>query len=188
MTKPLALLLCALVGAGCKDSAKAPAPAPAAEKRAPAAARSGDKIHEGVDEAVRISQDPAEARRAAGVEIVGASGQILSEAEIAAAEARAAADTAAKVAASARERVTRLEQGAAEMTNRINEMIGAIDSAQSEAERTTARAKLAALQKENAQVQAQIEAARAEAAKAERQKGVNVSKECLENPLAKGCL
>jgi multidrug resistance efflux pump len=74
------------------------------------------------------------------------------------------------------------------MTNRINEMIGAIDSAQSEAERNTARAKLAALQKENAQVQAEIDAAKADAAKAERQKGVNISKECMENPLAKGCL
>jgi hypothetical protein len=188
MTQPLALLLCALlaVAAGCKDAAKAPAPA-ASKPTGPAAVEAAGRAHEGVDEAVRRAQEAAERARAAGVEIVNAAQQGQTEAEIAAAKARAVANEAVKAATAARERIPQLEQGAVEMTNRIDEMLAAVSSAQNEAERVAARAKLAVLQKANAELAAELAAVKAQVAKAERLEGTTVSKECRENPLAKGC-
>ena len=63
----------------------------------------------------------------------------------------------------------------------------AIANAQDEADRQAAQEKLAALQKEKADVAERLDAAKAAAERAERKKGVHVSQECLDNPLAKGC-
>jgi hypothetical protein len=73
------------------------------------------------------------------------------------------------------------------MAGQITELVGALEAAQDDASRSTARAKLTALQKQQTELQSQLAAAKAEAAKAERLKGVKISKECLDNPLAKGC-
>lgn len=62
----------------------------------------------------------------------------------------------------------------------------ASDSTQKKELRAEAKSKVPALQKEKAELEALIQQ-KEEGAKAERLKGVDVSKECLENPLAKGC-
>ncbi|HTJ41249.1 MAG TPA: AgmX/PglI C-terminal domain-containing protein [Kofleriaceae bacterium] len=56
-----------------------------------------------------------------------------------------------------------------------------------EAERLEAEEKLAQLQKERSDMEAREEEAKAAAERVERKKGVTISKECLDNPLAKGC-
>jgi hypothetical protein len=63
----------------------------------------------------------------------------------------------------------------------------AVDLAQNDADRANANAKLRQLQQEQADMRNRVEAAKQAAAKAERAKGVHISKECMENPLAKGC-
>ena len=75
----------------------------------------------------------------------------------------------------------------ADMITQINNAINAVDSAQSDADRQNAKAKLASLQRAQYEMQQQISKAKAAADLAERRKGVKISKECLDNPLAKGC-
>lgn len=60
-------------------------------------------------------------------------------------------------------------------------------AAQNDADRAAAKAKLEALRKERAEMDARIAAAKAAASKAQRKQGAKISKECLDNPLAKGC-
>lgn len=62
-----------------------------------------------------------------------------------------------------------------------------IAAAQNEADREAAKAKLQALRKEKAEASQRIDAAKAAAGKAPRVKGVKISKECMDNPLARGC-
>ncbi len=59
--------------------------------------------------------------------------------------------------------------------------------AQNDADRANAKAKLEELRREKAEMEAKIAAAKAAAAKAQRAKGRTISKECQDNPLAKGC-
>jgi hypothetical protein len=58
---------------------------------------------------------------------------------------------------------------------------------QNEADREAAKQKLEELQKERADMEERAAAAKAAADKAERARGLHVSQECLDNPLAKGC-
>jgi hypothetical protein len=96
-------------------------------------------------------------------------------------------DEAVKAAKDAQEKVNELEKNAAEMINQINNAIAAVKSAQTNADRKAAEDKLAKLQQQQAEMQERIKAAKDAAARAERLKGVKISKECLDNPLAKGC-
>ena len=82
---------------------------------------------------------------------------------------------------------TQLEKSAADMITQINGAIAAVDSAQGDADRANAKSKLAALQRQQYEMQQQIAKTKAAADLAERRKGVKISKECLDNPLAKGC-
>ena len=59
--------------------------------------------------------------------------------------------------------------------------------AQNDADRASAKARLIKLQQEQAEMKQRAAEARAAAERAERKKGVKISKECLDNPLAKGC-
>jgi len=65
--------------------------------------------------------------------------------------------------------------------------INAVADAQNDADRANAKARLAALQREQYEMKQRAAAAKAAADKAERAKGVHTSAECLANPLAKGC-
>ncbi len=59
--------------------------------------------------------------------------------------------------------------------------------AQRQADRDAANAKLSALRKQRAEMEARIAEAKAKSARAERLKGVKIDQKCLDNPLAKGC-
>jgi chromosome segregation ATPase len=83
--------------------------------------------------------------------------------------------------------VERLEQDATDLQKRMTEATDAVVGAQSQADRDAAKAKLDQLQKEKAEIDARIATAKANAARAERKKGATISKECLDNPLAKDC-
>jgi hypothetical protein len=62
-----------------------------------------------------------------------------------------------------------------------------VGAAQNDADREAAKAKLQALRKQKSEAAQRIDGAKAAAAKAERVKGVKISKECMDNPLARGC-
>jgi hypothetical protein len=85
------------------------------------------------------------------------------------------------------EKVEKLQASFIDMTTQVNNAIAAVDAAQGDADRASAKAKLADLQRRQAEIQAQMAAAKAAAERAQRLKGVKISKECLDNPLAKGC-
>jgi len=88
----------------------------------------------------------------------------------------------------ARERVEKIETDLMDLGKRLDQAVDAVTAAQSQADRDAAVAKLNQLRKEKAELEQRIADAKTAAAKAERTKGVKVSKECQDNPLAKGCM
>jgi hypothetical protein len=101
--------------------------------------------------------------------------------------AEQARDDAVKAAAEAQEQLDRVQQDLHEMDKRVSAAMDAVVAAQNDADRAAAQAELKALRSEKAEMDARISAARAEAARAQRKKGVGISKACMDNPLAKGC-
>ncbi len=97
------------------------------------------------------------------------------------------AQDAANSAKEAQEKVEKLSNDLLDLGKRVDKATDALASAQNDADRQSARGKLEQLRKERAEMEQHIADAKAAAAKAERNKGVHVSKECLDNPLAKGC-
>jgi len=73
------------------------------------------------------------------------------------------------------------------LDRRVAKAMDAVVNAQNDSDRSAAKARLTALQREKAALDARVAAARADAEKAARAKGIKVRKECLDNPLAKGC-
>ena len=61
-------------------------------------------------------------------------------------------------------------------------------AAQNDADRQAARAKLAALQQQEADAKQRVAQAKAAAEHAQRIQGIKTSDECQKNPLAKGCM
>jgi chromosome segregation ATPase len=109
------------------------------------------------------------------------------EAELA---AERAAELAAQAAAAATQAQAELEKIQTDLTALNDELTAAIDAvakAQNDHDRSAAKVKLAELQHEQAAMQARMAAASSAAARAQRAKGVTISKECMDNPLAKGC-
>jgi colicin import membrane protein len=108
-----------------------------------------------------------------------------------AADARAKAEAdAAKAAADAKataDSVTKLQGDLDKLARSVDQAIDDVNAAKSKADVDAVKAKLSQLQAERAELERQIAAAKAAAARAERAKGVHISPECLENPLAKGC-
>ncbi len=102
-------------------------------------------------------------------------------------EAERIAEQAAKDAKEAQDKVARLSNDLIDLGHKVDQATDALAAAQNDADRQAARAKLDQLRKERAEMEQHIAEAKAAAAKAERAKGVHVSKECLDNPLAKGC-
>jgi len=121
----------------------------------------------------------------AGVEISAAAK--AEQASLAAKKAELEAQEAMKQAKAAQENITQVAKDLDAMNERLAGAVDAVVNAQNDADRAAAKAKLEALQKEKADLEAHVAAAKAAADRAERTKGVTISKECLDNPLAKGC-
>jgi hypothetical protein len=102
-------------------------------------------------------------------------------------QAEHAAGEAAEAAAASKKLLEDLENRDIELAERIGAAADALANAQNQADRDSAKAKLDALQQAQASLHAEVAAARTAAARAERLKGVKISRECLDNPLAKGC-
>jgi hypothetical protein len=100
---------------------------------------------------------------------------------------RRAKEVAVKVAAEAQEKVEKIQHDLDDLTDKITNAVDAVATAQNDADRSSARQKLAQLQKEQMEMRQRAADAKAAAAKAERARGVHTSAECLANPLAKGC-
>lgn len=94
---------------------------------------------------------------------------------------------AEKIAAEAAERVAAVERDLAEIGKAQKDAESMLARAQTQADRDAANSKLAQLSRQRAEAEQRARDAKAAAFKAERKKGVKISKECLENPLAKGC-
>ncbi|HEU0034349.1 MAG TPA: hypothetical protein VFQ53_27190 [Kofleriaceae bacterium] len=102
------------------------------------------------------------------------------QAEIAKKKAEEAADQAVAL-------VDKLQRDLQDMDKKVSQAVDSVVAAQTDADRKAANDKLKALQKEKWEMEQRIAAAKEAAAKAKRKQGFTVSKECQENPLAKGC-
>jgi hypothetical protein len=104
---------------------------------------------------------------------------------------RAAAENRAREAERAAEeammKVEKLERDSMELDKKVQSATDAVIAAQTDADRESAKAKLEALRKERAKFDRDVAEAKAAAAKAKRIQGRSISKECQDNPLAKGC-
>jgi uncharacterized protein HemX len=105
----------------------------------------------------------------------------------AAAQAQRDKEEAVRVAKEAQDRVDRLSKDMKDQDDRLNSADQALRTAQTDADRRAAQANLDRLRQQKFEMEKRIQEARNAAAKAERAKGVHISKECLDNPLAKGC-
>ena len=103
------------------------------------------------------------------------------------AHAQRAADDAAQAAREAEERLDQIARDLDALDKRTSAAIDQVVAAQNDADRAAAKARLEELQRDKQDMEQRIRAAKAAAAKAERAKGVKVSPECMDNPLAKGC-
>jgi len=108
-------------------------------------------------------------------------------AEQAKAQAEAVAKQAIAEAQAAKDRLGKLDGELGDLDARMKAALDAVAKATTEAKRSAAKSVVEGLNKEHADLLARIAEAKAALAKAERTKGVHVSKECIDNPLAKGC-
>jgi hypothetical protein len=102
-------------------------------------------------------------------------------------KAEAEAAQAVHDANDAKEKLEKITKDLDDLNDKVSTAVNAVADAQNDADRASAKAKLVALQKEQFEMKQRAADAKAAAEKAERRKGVKVSKECLDNPLAKGC-
>jgi predicted nucleic acid-binding Zn-ribbon protein len=198
------LVLCALLlaGPGCKKEEAAPTSAVCeatvahladAMKKPLALACVDTKWSAAVRDCVKAASDPATCKDKMNVDQRSAFAQVATAVEKLEQEAAAAkkaeevAAQSAKDAAEAQAAVEKLQQDATDLQKRVTEATDALVGAQNQVDRDAAKAKLDQLQKEKVEIDARVAEAKAVAARAERMKGVSISKECLENPLAKGC-
>lgn len=106
----------------------------------------------------------------------------------AAEKARLEAREAEQAAKEAIAKVDRLQKDADELDVKVSAAIDAVVASQTEADRANAQEKLTQLRKEKASLEHRLAEAQAKAARAKRMQGARVSRECLDNPLAKGCM
>lgn len=97
------------------------------------------------------------------------------------------AEQAMKESREAQERVAQLDSEFRDLGDKLSGAQVALTAAKTEADRRAAQAKLDELNQQKLEMERRIQAARAAAEKAKRKGGIHLSKECLENPLAKGC-
>lgn len=118
----------------------------------------------------------------------------VQEAEIAAQQSdqlrKTAEQQAAQAVKDAQEAKAALERATQELSDldgKVTAAVTAVADAQNDADRASAKARLIALQREQAELKSRLTAATLALQKAESLKGVTISKECKDNPLAKGC-
>jgi hypothetical protein len=70
---------------------------------------------------------------------------------------------------------------------KVDKAIADVGAAQDAVALKAAQTRLQQLQRDQAEMRARVEEAKRAAEKAQRAKGVHISQECLNNPLAKGC-
>jgi colicin import membrane protein len=104
------------------------------------------------------------------------------------AEAELIAQKAVQDAKDAQDQVDKLAHDMKEQDDRLAAADKAVKSAQTDADRHRAQENLDQLRQQKLDMEQRIQAAKDAAAKAERKKGIHLSKECIENPLAKGCV
>jgi hypothetical protein len=109
------------------------------------------------------------------------------KAEVMHIEAEKAALEAHKRAAEARKAVEDLQKELDEVDAKVTKAVDDVASAENEAQRNAAVARLQNLRAERQAIATRTADAKAAAERAERVKGVKISKECIDNPLAKGC-
>jgi hypothetical protein len=131
-----------------------------------------------------------------GIALVAAIGLIFfaiqrkraSEAAEEAAEiAKKASAQAVEDARVARKQVDDLMRQTKDLDDKVTVAIDAVGKAKSLSEQRAAQAELDKLRQQKIEMDARMAAARDAAEKAKRREGIHLSKECLENPLAKGC-
>ncbi|HEV7558075.1 MAG TPA: hypothetical protein VGO00_21555 [Kofleriaceae bacterium] len=103
------------------------------------------------------------------------------------AKAHAEAATAIKAADEAKARVDELANMLDKLNRNVDEAVTQTMNAHTDAERAAATTTLEKLRSQKTAIEREVMSAKEAAAKAERAKGVHVSKECIDNPLAKGC-
>ena len=101
--------------------------------------------------------------------------------------AERARDQAVQEAKEAQDKVEKLSNDLADLDKKVNSAVNGVVAAQNDADRKAAAANLATLQQQKRDMEQRIAAAKAAADKANRAKGLHISQECLDNPLAKGC-
>ena len=104
--------------------------------------------------------------------------------EVAEQEAKKAVD-AAKEAQAALDKVTK---DLDDLQDKVSKAVDSVVSAQNDADRASAKQRLAQLQQEEADMRARQAEAKAKADRAVRLQGLKTSDECKNNPLAKGCM
>jgi hypothetical protein len=113
--------------------------------------------------------------------------QSTKEAEAFALEKQKQADEATKEAKAAGEQAAQALNDLKDIQAKSDAVQTALNTAKDEAGRRAAQAQLDQLNKDRAAAEQRAAAAKAAADHANRMKGVHISKECLDNPLAKGC-
>ncbi len=107
------------------------------------------------------------------------------------AQADNVANQAVNVAKLASEQVEALQRDLMDLDRKVTAATDAITSAQTDSDRASAKAKLAELQRDKAAFDARAAAAKAAAENAARRShgphNPQISPECVDNPLAKGC-
>ncbi len=102
-------------------------------------------------------------------------------------QAEAEKEEYGKQVKAAQEQVAKAQKDLDENAAKLDKAIADVSAAQDAVALKAAQAHLQELQREQAEMRSRVEAAKQAAAKAERARGVHVSQECLNNPLAKGC-
>lgn len=102
-------------------------------------------------------------------------------------QAQKVAEEAKKNSEEAAAAVAKLQNDFFELSKSLESAQHAVDTAQGDADRAAANAKLAQLKRERLEMEQRIADARAKAELAKRRAGVKVRQECLDNALAKGC-
>ena len=105
------------------------------------------------------------------------------------ADARQRAQVAVAVADAdeAKRKLDDLMRELEEFDRKVGVAVTAIDDALTDADRAAAKSRLQQALKEYEELKERVVEARARFARAKRLSGANFSKECMENPLARGC-
>jgi septal ring factor EnvC (AmiA/AmiB activator) len=98
------------------------------------------------------------------------------------------AKKAEKAANDAMEQLERLRRDLHELDKKVAAQVDKVIAAQTDQDRQGANAQLAKLRTEKADLETRLREANRIAAQSRRRQGASISQECMDNPLAKGCM